>query len=78
MSRKRPRRGRESAKVFNEKWDDEKWDDLARYNGEKAAGLVHTEEHARRMAEKQKLYNQAVADGTIWDYPAPSSSGGNQ
>jgi hypothetical protein len=34
------------------------WGDLATYNSEKARGIVHTPEWVKKMAWKQKAYNE--------------------
>lgn len=40
-----------------------RWGDLARYNAERARGIVHTPEWDARMAEKQVRYNAILAAG---------------
>lgn len=44
---------------FGAKWEAE-WGDLARYNADVNRGLVHPQEYAERMAEKQALYNEQL------------------
>lgn len=40
----------------------DKFNALARYNGEKARGLVHTEEYQRRMEQLQEEYNEWLVE----------------
>ncbi len=45
---------------------EQKWGDLATYNGEVARGIAHTPEYDAKMAEKQEAYRAAQQTGTIW------------
>ena len=51
-------------------WEEEhRWDDLARFNSERARGIMHTLEWSEKMAQQQAVFDaelRAEADEKGW------------
>lgn len=51
-----------------------RWADLARYNSEKARGIVHTPEWEALMAQEQARFDREQHWGDLWNSPTANFS----